>query len=177
VDADHPENDQQWDARARHENVTERLDRNWASLLQELRVLETGVQLLTGLLLTLPFQQRFIVLDHPMRLVYLATVACSVVSTVLLVAPVGMHRVLFRRHRLAVLVSAAHRLAFAGLLALGLAMVGVTDIVFDTVSGRRVGIASGAVALVAFGFCWLVLPLILRSRSTSRTRPGPRLPL
>ncbi|WP_078284665.1 DUF6328 family protein [Mycobacteroides chelonae] len=177
MDADHPEIDQQWDARARHENVTERLDRNWASLLQELRVLETGVQLLTGLLLTLPFQQRFIVLDHPMRLVYLATVACSVVSTVLLVAPVGMHRVLFRRHRLAVLVAAAHRLAFAGLLSLGLAMVGVTDIVFDTVSGRRAGIASGAVALVAFSFCWLVLPLILRSRITSRTRRGPRLPL
>lgn len=175
VDADHPENDQQWDARARHENVTERLDRNWASLLQELRVVETGVQLLTGLLLTLPFQQRFTVLDHPMRLVYLATVACSVVSTVLLVAPVGVHRVLFRRHRLPVLVSAAHRLAFAGLLSLGLAMVGVTDIVFDTVSGRRAGIASGAVALVAFSFCWLVLPLILRSRITSRTR-GPRLP-
>ena len=34
----------------------QRLDRNWADLLQELRVVQTGVQLLTGFLLTLPFQ-------------------------------------------------------------------------------------------------------------------------
>ncbi len=177
MDVDHPESDQQWDKQARHESVTERLDRNWTSLLQELRVVETGVQLLTGLLLTLPFQQRFVLLDHPMRMVYLATVACSVASTVLLVAPVGMHRVLFRRHRLPILVSAAHRLSFAGLLLLGVAMAGVTDIIFDTVEGRRAGIASGVVALVAFGLCWLALPLVLRSRPASRTPREPRLPL
>src|SRR6185295_3403721 len=52
----------------------ERLDRNWSSLLQELRVTQTGVQLLTGFLLTLPFQQRFDRLDALMRAVYVATV-------------------------------------------------------------------------------------------------------
>src|SRR5436305_7711810 len=107
--ADHPERDQAWDTTARSETETQRLDRNWNSLLQELRVVQTGVQLLTGFLLTLPFQQRFNVLDPPMRNLYLATVGCSVGATVLLVAPVGMHRLLFRRHRLQVLVSAAHR--------------------------------------------------------------------
>ncbi len=100
VAVDHPEDDQQWDRAARSETETERLDRNWASLLQELRVVQTGVQLLTGLLLTLPFQQRFDILDDDMQVVDLATVAFSVAFTVLLVAPVGMHRVLFRRHRL-----------------------------------------------------------------------------
>ena len=34
----------------------ERLDRNWDELLQELRVSQTGVQILTGFLLTLPIQ-------------------------------------------------------------------------------------------------------------------------
>lgn len=48
VDVDHPERDQRWDEAARSETETERLDRNWASLLQELRVVQTGVQLLTG---------------------------------------------------------------------------------------------------------------------------------
>lgn len=182
VDVDHPEDDQRWNQSARHETVTERLDRNWTSLLQELRVMQTGVQLLTGLLLTLPFQQRFDMLDHPMRMVYLATVCCSIASTMLLVAPVGMHRVLFRQHRLPVLVSAAHRLAFAGLLLLGWAMAGVTDIIFDTVSGRRAGIAAGVFALIAFGLCWLALPLAFRSsnfRSTymPEAPEQPRLPL
>ena len=62
-------------------------------VLQELRVAQTGVQLLTGFWLNLPFQQRFIQLDGTMRTVYLATVAYSLGSTVLLIAPVGMHRV------------------------------------------------------------------------------------
>jgi Family of unknown function (DUF6328) len=73
MNVDHPEDDQRWDRRERQETETERLDRNWASLLQELRVVQTGVQLLTGFLLTLPFQQRFDILDDDMQVVYLAT--------------------------------------------------------------------------------------------------------
>lgn len=162
MDPDHPELDQPWDQTARHETEAERLDRNWSSLLQELRVVQTGVQLLTGLLLTLPFQQRFPTLDEPMRILYLVTVACSAAATALLVAPVGMHRILFRRHRLNLLVSAAHRCAFVGLVLLGLAMAGVTELIFDTVAGRRAGILAGAVALVTFVGIWLVLPLAMR---------------
>lgn len=162
MDPDHPELDQPWDQNARHETEAERLDRNWSSLLQELRVVQTGVQLLTGLLLTLPFQERFSMLDESMRLVYLATVACSAAATALLVAPVGMHRILFRRHRLNLLVSAAHRCAFTGLVLLGLAMAGVTELIFDTVAGREAGVIAGVVALVGFVGIWLVLPLAMR---------------
>ena len=115
MDVDHPERDQQWDDRARSETATERLDRNWSSLLQELRVTQTGVQLLTGFLLTLPFQQRFDRLDALMRAVYVATVTCSIAATIALVSPVAMHRLLFRQRRLNQLVSGAHRLTIAGL--------------------------------------------------------------
>src|SRR6516165_4832365 len=140
MDVDHPHDDQQWDQRKRGETEAERLDRNWNSLLQELRVVQTGVQLLTGFLLTLPFQQRFDILSEPMRVVYLATVGCSVGATVLLIAPVGIHRLLFRRHRLQVLVSAAHRCAYAGLALLGAALTGMIVIVFAAVSGRNAGL-------------------------------------
>jgi hypothetical protein len=163
VDVDHPEDDQQWDRRKRDETETERLDRNWNNLLQELRVVQTGVQLLTGFLLTLPFQQRFDVLSQPLRIVYLATVGCSVGATVLLVAPVGIHRLLFRRHRLQVLVSAAHRCAYAGLVLLGTALTGVTLIVFAAVAGRAAGLIAGACAMVLFAFFWWALPLLLRT--------------
>jgi hypothetical protein len=168
VDIDHPEDDQRWDRAARSETEMERLDRNWANLLQELRVVQTGVQLLTGLLLTLPFQQRFDILDDDMRIVYLVTVACSVASTVLLVAPVGMHRLLFRRHRLNALVAAAHRCAYVGLLLLGLALAGVTSLVFDAVANRHVAIVAGGCALAAFTLFWVVLPLAMRA-SDSQT--------
>ncbi|MCW2660676.1 MAG: hypothetical protein JWP83_1828 [Mycobacterium sp.] len=163
-EVDHPEDDQRWDRNQRGETEIERLDRNWNTLLQELRVVQTGVQLLTGFLLTLPFQQRFNVLSEPMRIVYMATVACSVGATVLLVAPVGIHRLLFRRHRLQVLVSAAHRCACAGLVLLGTALTGVTSIVFDSVGGRTAGLIAGACAVGSFAFFWWVLPMLLRTR-------------
>ena len=73
-----------------------------------------------------------------------------------------MHRVLFRQHRLKTLVSAVHRLAYAGLVLLGLALVGVTLVVFDVVYGRSVATIAGAVALGAFAILWVTLPLLTR---------------
>lgn len=143
----------------RDETEAQRLDRNWSSLLQELRVAQTGVQLLTGFLLTLPFQARFPQLDAVMRLVYLTTVVCSVGATVLLVAPVGMHRLLFRRHRMEALVAASHRYAIWGLLLLGAALTGVTVVIFDTVSGRTGAWIAGAATLLALNTFWFALPL------------------
>ena len=79
----------------RQETDIQRLDRQWNDLLQELRVVQTGVQLLTGLLLTLPFQPRFDQLAPLARGVYLFTVVTAVTASVLLIAPVAMHRALF----------------------------------------------------------------------------------
>ena len=121
--------------------------------------------MLTGFLLTLPFQPRFDGLSATMRIVYLATVGCSVGATVLLEAPVGMHRILFRRHRTQFLVSAADRLAYAGLLLMGLALIGVTVIIFGAVAGTTAGAIAGACAAAAqLGF-WVVLPLWVRHRA------------
>lgn len=162
MDVDHPERDQQWDTQVRSETEEERLDRNWASLLQELRVTQTGVQLLTGFLLTLPFYERFAGVGPGLQLVYLVTVACSLAATVLLVAPVGMHRILFRRHRLRVVVSVTHRFAYAGMLLLGWALVGVAVVVFGTVLGGTAALIAGVVTAVAMVAAWMVLPLWMR---------------
>jgi hypothetical protein len=161
-DIEHPEAHKKWDS-DRDETEAQRLDRNWSSLLQELRVAQTGVQLLTGFLLTLPFQQRFAQLDGIMRTVYLITVACSIGATVLLVAPVSMHRLLFRRHRLKTLVSAAHSYAMVGMLLLGVALAGVAVVIFDTVVGRTGAWISGGCTLVALAAFWYVMPLRKRS--------------
>jgi Family of unknown function (DUF6328) len=159
---DHPERDQAWDTAVRSETEYERLDRNWVSLLQELRVVQTGVQLLTGFLLTLPFQPRFDGLSTAMRVVYLTTVGCSVGATVLLEAPVGIHRLLFRRHRLLSVVSIAHRLAYSGLLLMGLALTGVAVIIFGVVAGHLAGVIAGVCALTAQIIFWVAVPLWVR---------------
>jgi Family of unknown function (DUF6328) len=167
---DHPERDQSWDSTARSETEAQRLDRNWLSLLQELRVVQTGVQLLTGFLLTLPFQPRFDALDTTMRVVYLTTVGCSISATVLLETPVALHRLLFRRHRIETVVSLAHRCAYAGLLLMGVAMGGVAVLIFGAVAGPTAGAIAGVCALGAeFGF-WVFLPLRVRRETPPLTQ-------
>ncbi|KAB7758294.1 DUF6328 family protein [Mycolicibacterium mucogenicum] len=161
--------DQRWDRMARHETETQRLDRNWSSLLQELRVAQTGVQLLTGFLLTLPFQQRFSTLDDQSQTVYLATVGFSVASTILLIAPVGMHRILFRQRRMPLIVAAAHRCAFYGLLLLGIALTGVTELIFGTVAGQVAGWVAGGIGLAGFCTFWVLVPLAMQNSRNSDT--------
>src|SRR4051795_1046016 len=127
--------DDAWNLQARAETPMQRLDRNWADLLQELRVLQTGVQLLTGFLLTLPFQSRFDQLSTLQSVVYLLTVSLAVAATGCLIAPVSLHRILFRRHARAVLVMKSHRLAVVGMLLLAGAIIGAVLLVFDVVAG------------------------------------------
>src|SRR5690606_32068463 len=84
-------------AYSRNETASERLDRNWNEILQETRVTQTGIQILTGFLLTVPFQQRFTELTEQQRMFYLGLVLLAAVTTGLVVAPVSLHRWLFRR--------------------------------------------------------------------------------
>lgn len=143
----------------RDETEAQRLDRNWSSLLQELRVAQTGVQLLTGFLLILPFQPRFTALDSVMRVVFLVTVSSSLGATVLLVAPVSTHRLLFRRHRLKTLVAVSHAYAIIGTLLLGLALAGVTVVIFESVLGRTAAWIAGGCTLLALTAFWYAMPL------------------
>lgn len=154
-----------WNLRARGETDTQQLDRNLAALFQELRVVQTGVQLLTGFLLTLPFQARFDAVSTPMRGLYLAVVSSSIAATVFLVAPVAAHRILFRRHRLATVVRIAHTFALIGLALLGFALTGVAVLIFVTVAGAVAATVVGCCSAVLFLGVWLVLPWRERRRS------------
>jgi Family of unknown function (DUF6328) len=164
-DVDDVASDAGWDQQARSETETERLDRNWGDLLQELRVVQTGVQLLTGLLLTVPFQARFGELTGFQRAIYLATVAVAVTSTALLIAPVALHRLLFRQHARRSLVAISQRFAVGGLALLGLAVIGVVVLIFDVVTGLGGAVAAAVASLVVFGSLWVVVPLHQRHRA------------
>jgi hypothetical protein len=150
--------DDAWNKEARAETAMQRLDRNWADLLQELRVLQTGVQLLTGFLLLLPFQSRFDQLTPFQRADYLVTVSLSVAAMGCLIAPVSMHRLLFRRHARAVLVLKSHRLVIVGLALLGCAVVGAVLIIFNMVVGTAFGMVAAGAAAVLLGWLWMAMP-------------------
>lgn len=171
VDTDHPERDDSRDEQARHEAPTERLDRNWSDLLQELRVVQTGVQVLTGFLLTLPFQARFERLSPFQQDVYLITVGCSVAATALVIAPVSLHRILFRQRARRQMVGAAHRLALVGLVALILAIIGVVLLIFDVVRGTTPGWSTAAVVTAVLVVLWFGFPPVVRARDTALRKP------
>ncbi|SDP44127.1 hypothetical protein SAMN04489867_2469 [Pedococcus dokdonensis] len=154
----------------RDETSLERLDRNWDELLQELRVVQTGVQILAGFLLTLPFQQRFTQIEDLNKVVFLVAFALAIVAIAFLVAPVSAHRLLFRQGRKAQLVDLANRCARMGLLALALAVSAVAFVIFDVVTDTGMAIAAAAAALLLFGVNWLLLPLGIRRRAGHQTR-------
>ncbi len=151
------------------ESEAEKLTRNLNELLQELRVTQTGVQILTGFLLTLPFTARFSHLDDVQRYSYLGVLAGSVIATGLIIAPVAFHRVLFRHGQRRWLVDAANTAARTGLAALALTTSGMVWLVFDLVVGRSLAAMAGALSLLFFAGLWTVIPLRRAPRSERPT--------
>ena len=135
-----------------------RLTRNWHELLQELRVTQTGTQILTGFLLTLPFTARFAELSERQVITYLATMAGSVVTTGLIVAPVAFHRLLFRQSQKPWLVAAADTTAKIGLLLLALTTSGVVLLVFDVVLSWSAALTAASVTFVSLVALWAGTP-------------------
>jgi hypothetical protein len=145
----------------RNETEDERMDRNWGELLQELRVTQTGTQILTAFLLTIAFQPTFSRLGHFERGVYLVLVVVAAVTTVLGLAPVNLHRALFRRHAKAELVRLGHVIVRCTLLGVAIVLVGTVLLVYDVVLGRAAGFLAGAGTLLVIAVLAIV-PFRLR---------------
>jgi hypothetical protein len=145
----------------RDETFNEKMDRNWNEMLQELRVTQTGTQIITGFLLAIAFQNRFAELDRFQEGVYLALVLAAVLTTALGLAPVNLHRVLFRKHAKEVVVQIAHVLLRITLVGVGITLTGTVLLIFDVVIDRTWAvIAAAVVALVLVAIA--ALPHLLR---------------
>jgi hypothetical protein len=157
----------------RDETPNERADRNWGELVQELRVTQTGTQILSGFLLTVAFQQSFHSLEPYQKTVYLCLIFLAAATTVAGLMPVAIHRSLFHRRRKGGLVTLANRLLIFTLVLVGTLTCGVVFFIFDVVAGLPVGLV--AAVLVAAGMVgWLLIfPLSLRGSSTA-SPPAPR---
>ncbi len=149
-------------ADSRGETVDQVIDRNVNELLQELRVAFTGVQILFAFLLTLAFTQAFDGLDGFQLTVYTTALMSTAVATMLLIAPVSFHRIVFRRRQKAALVIVADRLLVLGLALLIPAISSAVLLILDIALGRWPAIiGSSSTALVGL-LTWYVLPLAIR---------------
>ncbi|PZF85922.1 DUF6328 family protein [Jiangella anatolica] len=152
---------------ARNEDKADRYDRHWNELLQELRIAQTGVQILFAFLLTIAFTSPFREADEFTHDVYAVTIVVAAMSMALLIAPVSLHRIVFRQGVRDRMIPAASRMTAGGLLLLMLAVCGGLLLALDVVLPRWFALAVDAAALVWFVVFWYVIPARVRARSAS----------
>lgn len=148
----------------RIETSNERADRNWIEVLQELRVLQTGTQILTGFLLALAFQPAFAELSAGQRIFYLSLVVLAALSAIIALAPVALHRMLFRRGVKPDIVAFGHASLIVALVTVSAMMVGVVAFIFSVVVGESAAWIAAAAMTGVIGVLWIIVPLSLRSR-------------
>ncbi|WP_104175580.1 DUF6328 family protein [Arthrobacter sp. Y81] len=152
----------------RNESVNQQMDRNWGELLQELRVLQTGVQILAGFLLTIPFQERFESLDDYQVGLYLTNVLLAALVTAVILLPVSVHRRLFRKQLKSTLVASADRIAKVALGGVALLSAGTASLVFDVTAGRNAGLLAGGGLLAVMILLLVLVPIWLHKRATKK---------
>lgn len=155
---------------ARDETEDEKADRRYDELLQELRVAQTGVQFLFAFLLTLAFTQRFAQITDLQRALYVGTLLATGVASALLIGPVPLHRILFRRGLKPRLVRGADLMARGGLAMLLLAINGAVLLILDVVLGGWLPFVLSAALTTWFLLIWLVAPLTAREGSPPEDR-------
>jgi hypothetical protein len=144
------------------EDEQERRARELIELLQELRVVLPGVQVLFAFLLTVPFSARFGEVSPLQQAVFFGTLVCTAISAALLIAPSAHHRILWRQqareHRLRV----ANQLAIAGMLLLVPGMLGAIFVITDLLFGLTAAAAGTALITAFFIYVWFVIPIRFR---------------
>ena len=150
----------------RDETEAERMDRLFADLLQELRVMQTGAQLTSGFLLTLPFQSRFTTLGGGEKAAYLVLVGLSLLTTALVMSAVAVHQRLSGRHVKDRVVQASRRLITCVLLTLALLVVGIGFFVTEIVVGTGAAIVVAVIAAAALALLLAALPRWLLTHTT-----------
>ncbi len=144
------------------ETEAQRADRNFNDILQELRVAQTGVQILFGFLLTMPLQARFEKLDGFEKNLLVVAVLLLAVATACIIAPVAWHRALFRHRLKAEIVDAGNVFAKAGLTFLGLGIVASIMLMLDLVVSRGLAITLAVALGVLLFSLWVASPVIRR---------------
>jgi hypothetical protein len=149
----------------RHESPLERLDRNTIELLNELRVAATGIQVVFGFLLVVPFNAGFRRVSPFERVDYFVTLLCIAAATALLIAPSVYHRILFRRRQKAYLVAVGTRLAVAATAFLTIGMIGILVLISDFVFGGVTAVIVGITSATGLATLWFLVPLLRRRSS------------
>ena len=149
--------------RSKHETEKQRWDRNFADLLQELRVAQTGVQILFAFLLTLPFSNGFPKTTDFQKDTYIVALLAAAAATAMIISPVAFHRALFRQGRKPELVRYAHKMATGGLAFMLISMVSSVLLITDFLTNIWVALILTGIAALFFLTFWAAVPWARRN--------------
>ncbi|USQ89569.1 DUF6328 family protein [Streptomyces phaeoluteigriseus] len=140
----------------------------WGELIQEVRVAQTGVQILFGFLLTVVFTPRYASLEDVDRAIYIVTVVLGACATGALIGPVSLHRLVSGRRVKSQAVTWASRMTFVGLMLLLATMTSALLLILRvaTHDGYVPYLVTGV--LVWYLVFWFGVPLWTRHRYSSR---------
>ncbi|MFT4050082.1 MAG: DUF6328 family protein [Solirubrobacterales bacterium] len=152
------------------ESDSQRHNRELIELLNELRVLLPGVQIIFAFMLAVPFTERFKEIGDFDKAVYFATLCCAAMAAMLLIAPSALHRIDFRLIDKGALVKISNRLAIAGSVFIALAMVGSLAFISLLLWGEAATAVVTAIATALFVGGWYVMPLRWRAKHPEAPR-------
>lgn len=154
------------------ETPKERTNRQLVEILNELRVALPGAQFLFAFLLTVPFAARFAEVSQGLRIVFFACLLCTLVATILLIAPAVYHRVRWQQGDKEDVIRMAHRMFLAGMTCLGVAMATAVGFVSYVLLGAAAAAAAAAISVALVALTWYVLPLRGRFGDSARVGAG-----
>ena len=138
------------------------MDRELIELLNGLRVVLPGVQVLLAFLLTVPFSSGFAEATDADRLVYFATVLLTVGATGALTMPAAYHRIRFRQGDKERMLRISNTFAIVGLALLTLAMSTVVFLITNVLYGALAAILVSLAVLAVLSFSWFAVPVFRR---------------
>ena len=136
--------------------------REMNELLQELRVILPGVQVLFAFLLTVVFSQRFTALEAYQKDIYFTALLSTAFATIFFIAPTSQHRLLWRQHARSQRLQLANALTIVGSLFLAVGVSCVVFLVADFIYGGATAAVATVLVAGAFLVLWYALPLVQR---------------
>jgi Ca2+/Na+ antiporter len=158
------------------ESPEQRINREFMELLNELRVVLPGVQLLFGFMLTVPFSAGWDKATGFQRGLFFAVLCAVVISLSCLVAPAAYHRMRFRDGAKERNLRVANGFIKAGLLFLGFSLTGALVVIADFQFGTAAAILSAVFGLTLVAWAWWLMPLSDRAREKAGTLRPPSTP-
>lgn len=151
--------DQETSSTPSDDNADPNDDGNLNDMLQELRILLQGVQVLTAFLIILPFNEGFARIDPFEKGIYVATFLCSISGLVIFSAPAAHHRLVRPLMDRAGFKQFATRMIIIGLIPTSIALVLATHLVISEVIGDVAALLVAGAVAVFVAVLWWVLPL------------------